>query len=66
MAGGCLTSERPKDMDSIQRRHGRLDVVVNNAGISGFEGEPVPRDSAETADQYPAACPSLRPSEAPT
>ena len=29
---------------SILRSHGRLDIVVNNAGITGFEGEPVAHD----------------------
>ncbi len=26
--------------DEVRRRHGRLDVLVNNAGISGLEGRP--------------------------
>lgn len=30
--------------DSILDTFGRLDVVVNNAGITGFEGGPVPHD----------------------
>lgn len=30
--------------ESIMQRHGRLDIVVNNAGITGFEGEPAPHD----------------------
>lgn len=29
---------------ALLRQHGRLDVVVNNAGITGFEGDPVPHD----------------------
>src|SRR5690606_36786220 len=30
--------------ESILRAHGRLDIVVNNAGTTGFEGEPVAHD----------------------
>lgn len=30
--------------ESILKKHGRLDIVVNNAGITGFEGKSVPHD----------------------
>lgn len=30
--------------DGVLAAHGRLDVVVNNAGITGFEAEPQPHD----------------------
>ena len=30
--------------ESVVQEHGRLDIVVNNAGITGFEGAPVPHD----------------------
>lgn len=33
----------------IAERHGRLDVVVNNAGITGFEGGMVPHDPEHAA-----------------
>lgn len=38
--------------DAVLQTHGRLDVVVNNAGITGFEEGPVPHDPehAELAD----------------
>jgi NAD(P)-dependent dehydrogenase (short-subunit alcohol dehydrogenase family) len=33
-----------KATESLLEAHGRLDVVVNNAGITGFEGDAVPHD----------------------
>src|ERR1035441_2660970 len=35
-------------VDSILKEHGRLDVVVNNAGITGFETANVPHDPERT------------------
>jgi len=31
-------------LDGLVAEHGRLDVLVNNAGITGFDGEPVSHD----------------------
>ncbi len=31
-------------IDAVQRTHGRLDVLVNNAGVTGFEDAAVPHD----------------------
>jgi NAD(P)-dependent dehydrogenase (short-subunit alcohol dehydrogenase family) len=36
-------------VDQILREHGKLDVVVNNAGITGFEGAFVPHDPEHTS-----------------
>jgi NAD(P)-dependent dehydrogenase (short-subunit alcohol dehydrogenase family) len=36
-------------IDHVLRDHGKLDVVVNNAGITGFEGSPVPHDPEHAA-----------------
>jgi NAD(P)-dependent dehydrogenase (short-subunit alcohol dehydrogenase family) len=36
-------------IDHILRDHGKLDVVVNNAGITGFEGAMVPHDPEHAA-----------------
>lgn len=36
-------------IDSILKSHDKLDVVVNNAGITGFEGSFVPHDPENTA-----------------
>lgn len=30
--------------EAVVHKHGRLDVLINNAGITGFEGEAVPHD----------------------
>jgi NAD(P)-dependent dehydrogenase (short-subunit alcohol dehydrogenase family) len=30
--------------EAVMERHGKLDVVVNNAGITGFKGDPVAHD----------------------
>jgi NAD(P)-dependent dehydrogenase (short-subunit alcohol dehydrogenase family) len=35
--------------DDVLEAHGRLDVVVNNAGITGFEEGPVPHDPEHAA-----------------
>ena len=35
-------------IDAILKEHGRLDVLVNNAGITGFEGSFVPHDLEHT------------------
>jgi NAD(P)-dependent dehydrogenase (short-subunit alcohol dehydrogenase family) len=36
-------------VDSIFKEYGRLDVMVNNAGITGFEGANVPHDPERTS-----------------
>jgi NAD(P)-dependent dehydrogenase (short-subunit alcohol dehydrogenase family) len=36
-------------LDHILHERGKLDVVVNNAGITGFEGTPVPHDPEHSA-----------------
>jgi len=45
---GCEFAEldvsREADWDALARRLPRADVVVNNAGITGFEGEPAAHD----------------------
>ena len=35
-------------VNSIRKDHGRLDVVVNNAGVTGFEGASGPHDPGES------------------
>ncbi len=36
-------------IDAVLARHGRLDILVNNAAITGFEGPAVPHDPEHTA-----------------
>jgi len=36
-------------IDSILQEHGKLDVLVNNAGITGFEGSSSPQDPENTS-----------------
>jgi 3(or 17)beta-hydroxysteroid dehydrogenase len=35
---------RDSTFDSVVQAHGRIDVLVNNAGITGFEGSSAPHD----------------------
>lgn len=39
-----LESDWANVMSTVMERHGRLDVLVNNAGITGFEEGPAPQD----------------------
>src|SRR4029450_1567478 len=41
--------------DEVRRRHGRLDVLVNNAGISGLEDQPGVLETLATATARQAA-----------